>query len=265
MKEKEQALKQTNTPTRVITLITLITLMTLITLTTNVQAGITENTTITISSNEITGVTTTTYTNNDSKDLQTQIDMQGYNNSYINAWEVIKYETTEQKERKKQKTPWIIENTTTQKTTITHTLSQAALGWINTTKKITTKTEITTAHTTRKRTQITIKSPNNQTTILIREEIKVENITPPNTTIRRINNYQQIKPQNNTTTILQLENQNYTQTTTNQTKTDKKVIKTNREILEIGKIQKERKTALLITTSIFIAITTLLIILYKKL
>jgi len=263
MKGKEQALKQTITPP---TLVTLITLIALLTLTTTAQANITENTTITINPNEITSITTTIYTNNDSKDLQTHIDLQGDNNSYVNVWEIIKYEKMQQKRIKTQKTPWTIENATTQKTTTIYTTSQTALGWINTTHKITTTTQITTTHQPKNKSQITIKGPNNRTTILIKEEIKVEDITPPNTTITRTDNYQQIKPQNNTTTILQLRTQNNTQKiTTNQTNTDHKLIKTNREVAEIEEIQKERKTALLITTSIFIAITTLLVILYKKL
>jgi len=265
MKERDQAIKQTiarPTLATPITLTILLTLITLITLTITAQANITENTTITISSNEITCITTTIYTNNDSKDLQTDIDMQGDNNSYINAWEIIKYEKIQQKQIKTQKTPWIIENATTQKTTTTHIISQTALGWINATRNITTTIEITTTYTPENRTEITIKNPNNTTTILIKEEIKIERITPPN-------NYQQIKPQNNTTTILQLITQNKTQKiTTNQTNTDHEFIKTNRKAAEIEEVeanQKERKTALLIATSIFIAITTLLIIIYKKL
>lgn len=272
MKEKDQTFKQTTTGQTPATLIILITLIALITLTTTSQASITENTTITITPSEITSITTTIYTNNDSKNLQTEIDTQGDNNNYINAWELIKYEKIQQEHIKIQRAPWTMENTTTQKRTNTHTISQTALGWINATKKITTTTEITTTRAPENRTEITIKNLSNETIILIKKEIKIERITPINTTILRTDNYQEIKPQNNTTTILRLKTESNTEKiTTNQTNTDHELVKNSREITEITEIeeaeeiQKERKTALLITASIFITLTTLLLILYKKL
>ena len=266
MKERDQRLRERTIGKRVATLINPVTLTALIILTTTAQASITENTTITITPTEITSLTTRIYTNNDSKNLQREIDMEGDNNSYINAWEIIKYERMQQRRMKGKEAPWTIKNATRERRINTHTISQRALGRINPEKKITTKSEITTTHPQGERIEITIKKPENETIIIVKKEIKIERIRPINTTILKTDDYQVIKPQNNTTiTLLLKKERNIERTTTNQKNTEDELVKNSREKREIEEVKKERETALLITASIFITITTLLIVLYKKL
>ncbi len=266
MKERDQRLRERTIGKRVATLINPVTLTALIILTTTAQASITENTTITITPTEITSLTTRIYTNNDSKNLQREIDMEGDNNSYINAWEIIKYERMQQRWMKGEEAPWTIKNATRERRINTHTISQRALGRINPEKKITTKSEITTTHPPGERIEITIKKPENETIIIVKKEIKIERIRPTNTTILKTDDYQMIKPQNNTTiTLLLKKERNIERTTTNQKNTEDELVKNSREKREIEEVKKERETALLITASIFITLTTLLIALYKKL
>ncbi|CAD7775908.1 hypothetical protein FHEFKHOI_01848 [Candidatus Methanoperedenaceae archaeon GB50] len=266
MKERDQRLRERTIGKRVATLINPVTLTALIILTTTAQASITENTTITITPTEITSLTTRIYTNNDSKNLQREIDMEGDNNSYINAWEIIKYERMQQRCMKGEEAPWTIKNATRERRINTHTISQRALGRINPEKKITTKSEITTTHPQGERIEITIKKPENETIIMVKKEIKIERIRPINTTILKTDDYQMIKPQNNTTiTLLLKKERNIERTTTNQKNTEDESVKNSREKREVEEVKKERETALLITASIFITITTLLIALYKKL
>ncbi|CAD7775811.1 hypothetical protein AIOGIFDO_01841 [Candidatus Methanoperedenaceae archaeon GB37] len=266
MKERDQRLRERTIGKRVATLINPVTLTALIILTTTAQASITENTTITITPTEITSLTTRIYTNNDSKNLQREIDMEGDNNSYINAWEIIKYERVQQRWMKREEAPWTIKNATRERRINTHTISQRALGRINPEKKITTKSEITTIYPQGERVEITIKKPENETIIIVKKEIKIERIRQTNTTILRTDDYQMIKPQNNTTiTLLLKKERNIERTTTNQKNTEDELVKNSREKREIEEVKKERETALLITASIFITLTTLLIVLYKKL
>ncbi|RZN15348.1 MAG: hypothetical protein EF812_02770 [Methanosarcinales archaeon] len=170
-------------------------------MTNTATACITQDTTITINSQNITSNTTVYYTDNDLTRLQTMIDVEGDNNSYVNAWELLKYENIKRKQL--TSIPYTIENVSLQRTNKDVAINHEIIGKISTTRQINISTTIRSVYTCKNETIITITPPDNKTTILIHENVKIEQTIPILKT-KEVGCYHQITLQTNNTTTFEL-------------------------------------------------------------
>ncbi|RZB30889.1 MAG: hypothetical protein AEth_00843 [Candidatus Argoarchaeum ethanivorans] len=182
-------------------LLKIVIFLTLLLLTNTATACITQDTTITINSQNITSTNTVYYTGNDSTRLQTMIDVQGDNNSYVNAWELLKYENTKRKQL--ASIPYTIENISLQRTNKDVAINHEIIGKTSTTRQINISTTIESVYTCKNKTIITITPLDNKTTIFIHENVKIEQTIPLLKT-KEVGCYHQATLQNNNTTMFKL-------------------------------------------------------------
>jgi len=230
--------------------------LTLLLLMNTAAACITQDTTVIINSQNITSTTTVYYTGSDSTRLQTMIDLQGDNNSYVNAWELLKYESTKRKQV--ASIPYTVENVSIQQTNKDVTINCETIGKTNTTRQINISTTLSSDYTLDNKTLITIKPPDNRTTILIHENISIEQIIPLLKT-KEIDCYQQITLQTNNTTTFKLAPEKEAPTVQNTTEyINTSEVKTNTHQ------QNETDDTLFIVFAIPVLLLILLIILYRR-
>ncbi|NMG83219.1 MAG: hypothetical protein GIS02_03305 [Methanosarcinales archaeon] len=230
--------------------------LTLLLLMNTAAACTTQDTTVIINSQNITSTTTVYYTGNDSTRLQTMIDFEGDNNSYVNAWELLKYENTKRKQI--ASIPYTIENVSLQQTNKDVTINRETIGKTNTARQINISTTLLSIYTCKNKTPITIKPPDNRTTILIHENINIEQIIPLLKT-KEVDCYQQITLQTNNTTTFKLAPKKESPTVQNTTE----YINTG-EVETTANQQNETDDTLFIVFAIPVLLIILLIILYRR-
>ncbi|CAD6492379.1 MAG: hypothetical protein LAKADJCE_00291 [Candidatus Argoarchaeum ethanivorans] len=237
-------------------LLKIVIFVTLLLLTNTATACITQDTIITINSQNITSTTTVYYTGNDSTRLQTMIDVQGDNNSYVNAWELLKYENTKRKQI--VSIPYTIENVSLQRTNKDVAINHEIIGKTNTTRQINISTTIGSVYTCKNKTIITITPPDNKTTILIHENINIEQTIPLLKT-KEVGCYHQITLQNNNTTTFELSPEKEAPTVQNTTEC------INTSEVETNTSQKSKTDKIyFIVFAIPVLLIILLIILYRR-
>ncbi|CAD7767220.1 MAG: hypothetical protein DNFNHJIP_00627 [Candidatus Argoarchaeum ethanivorans] len=237
-------------------LLKIVIFLTLLLLMNTAAACITQDTTVIINSKNITSTTTVYYTGNDSTRLQTMIDMQGDNNSYVNAWELLKYENTKRKQM--VLIPYTVENASIQQINKDVTIDRETIGKTNTTRQINVSTTLSSDYTCKNKTLITIKPPDNRTSVLIHENMEIEQIIPLLKT-KEVECYQQVTLQINDTTTFKLAPKKKAPIVQNTTE----YINTS-EVETTANQQNETDNMLFIVFAIPVLLIILLITLYRR-
>lgn len=167
------------------------------------SADVLENTTVNITPQIATSITTIQYTDNDSQNLLSRIDQRGDNNSYVNAWEVLKHEVEKRREILKNREYIIRLKNNSWHPQVDVSTTHEVLGNTSAPRRITMFITQTSTLGDEFPLRLNITAPDNHTLILVQSPLRIERLTPQ-IEIRDLPGYHQLTPPANTTVMLTL-------------------------------------------------------------